>query len=117
MQPLCRLCGKPIRRSVRWLRFGEHTERRYAWENSFTEKPATKAEAARFDNGQIISIRWSHDRAYIKQATVWNGEYVSPYFCKDECARRFGHFALEQGFDIQTQAYFDAFRAALEDNS
>jgi hypothetical protein len=83
MAPLCRLCGKPIPKSTRALWFGEQSTSRYAWLAYFTEKPATRAEAARFDNGRIINIRWSHDRTFIRRATAWNGEYISPYFDKD----------------------------------
>jgi hypothetical protein len=96
--------------------FGAHSPRRYRSWAEMVEMPATKEEAARYGNGQVISVRWSErdGQRYVKRMGFWDGEsYVSPYFCKDECARSFGYFAVENP-GAQTQAYADALRQQAE---
>lgn len=113
-KPLCRLCGQPIKKVTKSLSFGASRDASYygGGMKEFVAKPTSKAEVARFDNGKIISVSWAGDRSYIRRAATWDGEsYRDPYFCKGECARSFGYFALENGFEVQTQRYADAVAA------
>lgn len=108
--PLCRLCGKPIARRCTSIFFGAHRPHRYDSWAEVVEMPATKEEAARFGNGRVVSVRWSErdGQRYVQRMGFWDGEsYVSPYFCKDECARAFGYFAARNP-EYQTSAYVHA---------
>lgn len=112
-QPLCRFCGKPIaKRTIRHY-FGKRPDycRRSDWSVDHVEQPATMADAQRLINEQIVSVRRDR-RRMISDVGAWDGEsYVDEFFCKGECARRFGYAMArnEQGF--AAQPYWDALKA------
>lgn len=104
-QPLCRLDGRPIRKKTESVFFAGSQMR-----DRRPENPQTKAEAQRYVNQQIVSIRKGYKG--ISHVTTWDGEsYEDAYFCTGDCARRFGYFAMEHPA-AETQAYADAMRAA-----
>lgn len=113
LPPLCRLCGKPIAKATVRHNFGCYSAAHYKWHIDHVEKPTSLAEAQRLTNGRIVAHRkYADGRVYM--ATTWDGEsYVSPYFCKHECARAFGYFAMEYP-GAQTKDYCDAKRARGE---
>ena len=127
MRPLCRYCGKPIPKKTNGLYFGVAPVEAEKGRGR-VERPVDKAEAQRFVNGEITSVRYDtraredaangHTRTievarYVCQAMFWDGEsFVDRYFCCGEHARRFGYFAVENpAFD--TKAYADALRAQV----
>lgn len=127
-QPLCRYCGKKIAKRTRTVIFGQT---RYRPDDDHTifreEKPASKAEAQRVLNQEVVSVRWyrtvplrddwsrdprdpGHD--FIEQATTWDGEsYADSFFCNGEHAKRFAYVMAKAGH--ATQAYQEAVEAAM----
>jgi hypothetical protein len=119
-QPYCRCCGGPIKKRTEFHWFGrdmaqEHNQDRPSHHGA---RPATKADAQRLVNGQIISVSRYPARdgepSYIGSANVWDGEtYEDHLFCKQVCAVRFGRMCAEAYPTISTKTA-DAARAARE---
>lgn len=111
--PLCRSCGKPIAKATHLHWFGESSARTN-WSTSHPELPKDKAEAQRLTNRQIISVRyWTlGGEKSVRQATTWDGEsYRDAFFCKNECAQRFGYAALAMNPNLGMDAYHEAVAA------
>jgi hypothetical protein len=93
--PLCKVCGKPVPKTTSYHEFGvEHISRSPSWV-CHPEKPATREEAQRLVNGQIISIKmsWRGDSPrYVARANVWDGESYEwdGNFHAQSCAAAFG---------------------------
>ena len=85
--PLCRYCGNPIPKRTETVWFAKSGA-----PGRLDADPHTKAEAQRLTNGRVVYVRrYGESIAY---ASVWDGEsYVSPYFCSDVDAKRFGNAA------------------------
>ncbi len=108
--PLCRCCGKPIPKKTIVHYFGKRASKNYGWWVDHTQFPGDKAEVQRLTNQRVIRMGKTRDGQIFK-ATVWDGEsYVSRYFCKDQCARAFGYFALDHP-GYETAAYAAAVAA------
>lgn len=124
-QPLCRFCGKPIRKRTDWVRFGVAP---VELENGRgrVERPATRAEAQRFVNGKITASRFATaaridapdgratrmiavDR-YVREVSVWDGEtYEDEFFCTGEHAKLFGYASARwEGGRLRMPAYDEA---------
>jgi hypothetical protein len=109
--PLCRTCGKPIAKRVHIHWFGQLRDERRGWYTSHVERVATKAEAQRFTNDEIVSVRLNSDRS-INRVGTWDGEsYADVFFCKNACATAFGYFAATNRPDLVSAAYDKALRA------
>jgi len=134
-RPLCRVCGKLIAKRTDWLRFGcapiEVEKRR-----GRGERPADKAEAQRYVNGEITKVEYStlaHEDApdrplkpweqqadsravraievprYVSSVTFWDGEsYADPDFCSGTCAQAFGRAMARQFPGHAMPAYREA---------
>jgi hypothetical protein len=117
MNPLCKVCGKPVPKVTRSVSFGCRTERRYSTGHlQLTEKPANLAEAQRFINGRIISHKWSwrdEDPRWIESVNVWDGEsYVwGGHFHAQGCAAEFG----EAMAALHPRMAMPAYHAAIKD--
>jgi hypothetical protein len=121
--PLCKVCGKPIPKTTTTHNFGcRVASRRYESVIDHTEKPATRAEAQRLVNGEIISIRRqgyqpsSPDeipRGGITSAHVWDGESYAwgGHFHAQGCAAQFGLGMAKQFPDHATPAHREAVAA------
>jgi hypothetical protein len=100
--PLCRYCGKAIRKRTSSWHFGASIESRAEWFNRIPIKPLDLAEARRqVGNLQVVSVRWTRPEgaaAWIDKATAWDGEsYEDGFFCNGEHARFFGYAAARKG--------------------
>lgn len=126
-RPLCRYCGGLIAKKTAGIYFGV-SAREAEKGRGRVERPANKAEAQRYVNGEVISVRYgemarvdadglSGQRSiavprFVEQATYWDGQsYVDRYFCRDRHALLFGYFAVENP-GYETKGYADARRAA-----
>jgi hypothetical protein len=105
-QPLCRNCGKPIRKSTRTIRFGARADSDRPWPYGIerTAKPTSFEEAARLTNQQIVGVRWTvpsrlkdgdfvdtGEPRFISEAFVWDGEtFDDDLFDTGRCAQEFG---------------------------
>jgi hypothetical protein len=108
--PLCRQCGKPIRKVTHEVRFGRAPCSAVNG-RSYVERPANREEAQRLLNPAVVSLRYSdlynvdaagatperpflkiaHCERYVERATVWDGEsYWDDLFCSSSCAEAFG---------------------------
>jgi hypothetical protein len=120
-RPLCRYCGKPIRKRTGRIFFGASQDQvdRGSSIGSWTyraEKPRTKEEAQRLSNHEIVSAKWSRGDSYwakeagfdhIIEAGTWDGvSYEDPFFCNGEHAKRFAYAAARAGHAMP--AYIDA---------
>jgi hypothetical protein len=66
------------------------------WVIYTTTPPKTKAEAQRYSNHPIVSIRRWKDT--ISQFSVWDGEsYDDAYFHNGRCAQEYGYKAARAG--------------------
>lgn len=122
-RPLCRYCGKPIRKRTRMVCFGA-TDSQVASSPSFVtfraERPRSKEEAQSLFNQEIVSVRWLRGEDYgakqagfdyITQASTWDGEtYDDPFFCNGDHAKKFAYAAARTGHAMP--AYFDAKKRA-----
>lgn len=108
--PVCRSCGKPLRKHVESVWFGGHWGR-------MSNRPycTTIEEAQRYVNGRIISTkrckRPVHNDAgtivgegpdtVIYAAGVWDGEsygvHGEGFFCSQNCGYQLGRAAARQG--------------------
>ncbi|TJW14939.1 MAG: hypothetical protein E5W82_09440 [Mesorhizobium sp.] len=108
-RPLCRNCGRTIRRVFRDVSFGEQHVARYRHHQSFSEFPDSIEEAKRLTGVQtVLSVTWVTDaERWIKRAVVWDGaSFTDPYFCGQGCAMQFGRHqaALGAATDTYTKA-------------
>lgn len=120
-QPLCRHCGGKIGKRTEIVYFGR-SEREVERNQGRSEQPKNKAEAQRYVNGEIVSVRYSHlasinyrDQGsthvtvprYVDTATVWDGEtYDDEFFCSNRHAVEFGYASARGGYVM------DAWRVA-----
>ena len=104
-QPLCRYCGKAIRKWTKTVYFGHDTPRDDGHTATRIETPRDKAEVERLVNGRVTSVRragpyWAeqvgHD--YVASAGVWDGEsYHDDLFCTVSCGEGLGRLMAKEG--------------------
>lgn len=106
--PTCRYCGRPIakRPSSVYLRDKAQAARGVGGSDWLTVDtlPRTIDEAQRLLNWRITRVQrlspGQSDPGGIFQADGWDGESYAPrygYFCKVDCAARYGRTAAERG--------------------
>jgi hypothetical protein len=100
LPPLCRYCGKPIRKRTESVSFST-----FARADLKGVKPHSIAEAQRHVNGKIVSVRWTTptkldhgefvdtgEPRYIDRVSVWDGEsYIDEFFCNGDHAQRYAY--------------------------
>jgi hypothetical protein len=113
VQPLCRCCGKGIRKATSHVWFGHDAG---GLQNSReptvyrTERPRTVEEAARLVNERIVHNSRSRDKSYINKVSIWDGEtWEDEFFCGAVCAAGYGWFAVKNP-GYETRAYAEARR-------
>jgi hypothetical protein len=108
--PLCRCCGKPIKKVTHTYWFGRGQRRDDDFSTEVPEKPASREEAQRLVNQKIVSLQWYDEkREWVWRATTWDGQtYVDQYFCTLRCAADLGVAVARQGWKMP------AYDAALE---
>lgn len=119
-QPLCRYCGKAIRKRTRSVLFNRPDNR---GANPYTicrpEKPKSRKEAQGLFNETIVSLRWTRGEEYgakqagfdyISTCSIWDGEsYEDEFFCNGEHARMFGYAAARmKDRTLAMPAWFEA---------
>lgn len=117
--PLCRHCGKPIRKKTETIFFTQK-DKGLSYGVQVETLPQTKAEAQKYTNAQIVSVRRSKKMNWatgekedqgISWVSTWDGEsYVDDFFCNDDHAKRFGYVFARAGY--QTKAYAAAVEKA-----
>jgi hypothetical protein len=111
-RPLCRYCAAPLKKYTRTIYFGRLDDGGGDWWTTFTAKPTTREEAARYSNHAIVSVSyWSppDGERYIDKVTTWDGETYERrhgYFCSIVCAANLGEAAAFKGWG--TKSFFDA---------
>lgn len=110
VQPLCRFCGKGIKKHTHTVWFGMNRESRGEFSSSLADKPKSREEAQRLVNQEIVSISWSYNtswddedhsvrvRDHIHKVATWDGEsWTDPFFCNGDHAQRFGYASARGG--------------------
>ena len=113
-QPLCRYCGKPIKKHTSTVYFVKERSalmRDSVHTRHIVGSPTTKAEAQRMVNEQIVSVRrgtmYQLDPAIVGQVSLWDGvSYEDEFFCNGTHAQRFAYVMARTG--QATVAYADA---------
>jgi len=91
--PRCRYCGKRIAKRTVIAYFGG---------SDLPVQPTTIAEAQRYCKEPIIATRRGYNHItrtrYIWTAYTWDGKsYKDEFFCKGQCAERFGRLMAREG--------------------
>jgi hypothetical protein len=108
-QPLCRCCGKQIRKDTVLVHFKQEPSQ-YDYNSNRIQHayvrdrlwPRTLKQAQTFVNQQIISISYNRpnekrQHSEVSKVHVWDGEsYVDPFFCSGSCASRFAYAIAKQ---------------------
>lgn len=112
-QPLCRNCGRRIRKRTALVRVKEKPSEYDRPDLGFSSYHYgvlhTKADCQRVSNQKVVSVDyheiWEDDpssaygdrtsrRGTVNTFTTWDGEsYEDPYFCTGTCAKEFGYRA------------------------
>jgi hypothetical protein len=123
--PLCRSCGKSIRKKTTSV-YVEPERTQYQHDTmgiryAISAKPVkTMDEAQRLSNQQIVSLKYTTDSdsnfeplpetKRVRLFHEWDGEtYVDEFFCSGTCAQAFGRMAAKSG-KINSVAYVDAYK-------
>jgi hypothetical protein len=103
-RPRCLYCGGliPKEQSILYIRDEAQKERGIGSSDWLTlpELPKTKEEVQRLTNWTVRSVDSFAGQGGIFRAVGWDGESYSPrhgYFCKVDCAARFGRIMAERG--------------------
>ena len=109
MRPLCRNCGRTIRRLFCDVAFGQDHVVRGRGYKLFKEFPDSIEEVQRLTGvATVLRVKWVTDaERWIKHAVVWDGaSFADPYFCGHGCAMQFGRHQAALG--ATTDAYAKA---------
>ncbi len=108
LAPLCRFCGKTIKKRTRDVYF--NSERfRGGFGVTMVERPVTREDAQKFFNEKIIASKFEDDLEgrCVYRVTLWDGEtYINKHFCKNGCAESFGRMMAEYDKTVSTKTYF-----------
>lgn len=112
-QPLCRCCGRAIKKRTHAVYVRDDSKRlehqagvfsRYLY-LSRDKFPETKTDCQKLVNEQVVSVTYFHDRT-ISWFGTWDGEsYIDEYFCTGECAKKWGYLMAEAFPDKVSGAY------------
>lgn len=120
MNPLCKVCAKPIPKQMTHHSFGasEYQMKRGQHEfwRCYPERPSSKEEAQRLvGNRPIVSANGSLDGQGMDSATTWDGESYAwdGHFHAQGCAAVYGTWAASRPelADFAYPAYRDAMAA------
>jgi hypothetical protein len=131
-QPLCRCCGKPIRKWTTHVHIVPERTKYNSGDSSWSRTVVsatplkTKADCQRHSNQQVVSIKYTvdYDNSYPAQPipetrrvysfTEWDGEsYDDELFCNNACAQELGRLAARNN-KLQTVAYVAAIKRRRE---
>lgn len=131
-QPLCRCCGKPLKKWTQTRRFGN--DFRFGTEDQANRGvfPKSKAEAQRYINdGTIVALKWHmkdgrpegeqsisdrHEnlvKDYIYDVSIWDGEsYRDGFFCNNDHAMQYAYTMVQHpDMKLAMVAYLEAVKA------
>ncbi|NEI71019.1 hypothetical protein GR212_15680 [Rhizobium lusitanum] len=114
--PLCRYCGKALKKKVVSVSFNSYHSRTPGGRRS--DRPASREEAQKLFNEKIVSIKYRHDELgrYVAEVGLWDREsYVDKFFCKNAHAQDFAYSALRYKPELGTQVYFEALEKQTAD--
>lgn len=118
-QPLCRCCGKPIRKHTRTVyvreKLSDNEMKQDFWR--YVEGVAhKKADLVKFTNYQIVSVsRLYNDKSRIGSFGEWDREsYVDEFFCSGTCAMTFAYAVAVKYPSISCTPYFKAMAERVE---
>jgi hypothetical protein len=109
-QPLCRYCGRAIAKRTTTRRFRPAAARPAGstiYEKDMIDAaPASKAEAQKHFNQQVVSVRWERGHRseklgyeYVDQVGLWDGEsYDNAFFCSNAHAIAFAYACATAGY-------------------
>lgn len=110
VQPLCRACGKGIKKYTQhfWVRPQKPLAMdRWIVVGVFT----SKSEVEAIVKEQVVSVKYHtppDGERCVWSFTTWDGDsYEDQWFCTDSCAAAFGRLAVKVT-DLETQAFYDA---------
>ena len=131
--PLCRTCGKPLKKWTTTVRFGDRF--RMSGDDKFKDVfPKTKDEAQRYINdGKIVLTKYmlkdsrpegeqslSNRRDflvkdYIREVSIWDGEsYRDGFFCNNEHAMEYAYTMVRSPEQkLHTVKYLEALKAQV----
>ena len=112
--PLCRYCGKPLKKRVTGVSFNRNRYHPRGPVARRDDRPATREQAQALFNEQIISIKYREDEngRYVAEVGLWDGEsYLDKFFCKNDHAQRFAYSALKYAPTLGTDSYHKALKA------
>lgn len=114
-QPLCRCCGKAIKkRTVAFIVDKHppgpnvhHTNSEF-WRHVYSDPlPKTKADCQRLTNLEVVSLR-KHNGDVVHFG-AWDGEsYDDEFFCTGGCAQRWGYVMAELYPNRVSKSYNEA---------
>jgi hypothetical protein len=111
-QPLCRCCGKPIRKYVRNVYLVDKPMlARSGYSREVVGEARTRADCQKFTNGHVVSTTRSYrNRELIGHFGEWDGRsYVDEFFCTGGCAQAFGYYAAKRAAQLpMTKRYVEA---------
>lgn len=98
--PLCRYCGKPIKKWTISVYFDRPENKTGNYSIYRIESPKSLKETQRLFNEKVVSVRYhgeGNDRS-VWTATLWDGEsYEDEFFCNGEDAKRFAYVMARAG--------------------
>jgi hypothetical protein len=108
--PLCRACGKPIRKRtiVLYVKPAQSKfDRPASWNRYIYGTPADRTELQSLvnlisNNLTVVSVKRYTDHItgekQISGGSAWDGEsYADPYFCNGTCSQRFAYAIARMG--------------------
>jgi ribosomal protein L24E len=110
--PLCRYCGKPIKKVTCTIYVREGERQQYETDSLFiryiypVDRPRSLADCQKLSKDQVVSMRygrkWDGDAeqstGFVSIFTTWDGKsYTDDYFCNGEHARNFGYVCAREG--------------------
>lgn len=121
-QPLCRYCGKKIRKRTTAAWFGNaHFGLQHDDAARCKQKPRSIDEVRRLVNQAVVAVSWhtptelvhgehvpTGEPRYIERASLWDGQsYVDNFFCNGDHAKRFAYLMARS--NCKTEAYLKAY--------
>jgi hypothetical protein len=111
-RPRCLICGaaipklmecwsvSPATANGRQSGDSDYGKRTLYFDSSDPRRPRTLADCQRFTNSRVHRVN-GYLAGVVSSFTAWDGEsYISPHFCKNSCAERFGRRAAAMGVRI-----------------
>jgi len=112
VQPLCRCCGKPIKKWTRPIWVRPEPRDTPMSDRTVVGLLRSKEDCQRLTNEKVTAVRYTDYPEHLGRHAVsfntWDGEsYESEFFCSGTCAQNFGLLAAKLN-RLTTRAYSEA---------